>query len=65
VTERHERIARRANEILAEKKVLLGRTFTAADVAIVFRAWQEDYRERKAAGKVRSSGRRNAWRKEE
>ena len=61
-SERHERIAELANEIRRKGGYPARTPYTAADVAIIFRAWQADYQARKAAGKVRPA-RKNAWRR--
>lgn len=61
-TERQATIARLANEERARRK-LPARDYTAEDVRFVFAAWQRDYRERKAAGRLKKVLGRNAWRR--
>jgi len=62
-TERHKRIAEIANKIRAKSGLPARPEYTPADVAIIFRAWQQDYATRKAEGKV-TPAQRNAWRRQ-
>jgi hypothetical protein len=64
---RHAAIAELANQIRAKSPTYTypePAPYTDQDVAIIFKAWQIEYRRRKAAGKVRRS-KRNSWRRQE
>ena len=55
-TQRHQEIADLANTMTRTSR------YTGDDVAVIMKAWQENYRQRKAQGRTKPSV-RNAWRK--